>query len=119
MVRKRAKVYYERLEKMAALLEEGAQTLCTIAQNSARGRLPEQQQKITELRKASGTLREEMLETLLAEFIPPMEPEDLLRLANCMDAALGWMERTVSAFALFRVYQLSGAAPCLQAVSRC
>lgn len=87
--------YFELMEKQASLCLDGASLFMKIINNFSYDNILKQKENMHKIENKADDLHHEILTKLSAEFITPIDQEDILHLVQIMDDVIDSLDETV------------------------
>ncbi len=95
--------YFELMEEQARLCLDGASLLIRIINNFSPEDIPKQKENMHLIENTADDLHHEILTKLSAEFITPIDQEDILRLVQIMDDVIDSLDETVLELYMYHI----------------
>ncbi|MBQ9124005.1 MAG: DUF47 family protein [Lachnospiraceae bacterium] len=112
--------YFKMVEKQVECCVEASDYLQEILCNYAEENLGEQRTKMHEIEHKADEIHHDILRKLSAEFITPIDQEDILSLVQIIDEVTDALDEVVLDFYMYHIDRLPVAAPELsKVISRC
>lgn len=112
--------YFKMMEEQVACCVEASNLLEEILCNYSSDNIVEQRDKMHAIEHKADKIHHEILTKLSAEFITPIDQEDILRLVQIMDDITDALDEAVLEFYMFHIDTIPEGAPELsRVVNRC
>lgn len=103
MIRKKGYNYYEAFQKMVSYTCEASEMLRSIIDNYKADALSRQIVEMHKIEHTADLEKHDMMENLLKEFLPPIEREDIIQLAEQIDSATDCIEEIVMRLYMYNI----------------
>ncbi|MBR5798914.1 MAG: DUF47 family protein [Lachnospiraceae bacterium] len=112
--------YFKLVEQQVEYCVQASEYLQEILCNYAASNLQSQREKMHTIEHKADEIHHDILTRLSAEFITPIDQEDILRLVQIIDEVTDALDEVVLDFYMFRIEKLPAMAPELsQIINRC
>lgn len=112
----REMVFFELLERSAANILEAAQLFDRELRSGDASRFAELRRQMKDLEHVGDELTHEIIDRLNQTFVTPLEREDILELAHCMDDVADCIDAVCERLVLYRIDRIMPAAMELSSV---
>jgi len=103
MIRKKGYNYYEAFQKMVSYTCEASEMLRSIIDNYKADALSRQIVEMHKIEHTADLEKHDMMKNLLKEFLPPIEREDIIQLAEQIDSATDCIEEIVMRLYMYNI----------------
>ena len=120
MAKKNKNDYFKLIEQQVECCVEASDFLSEIFNNYAAEKIPEQREAMHRIEHNADGLHHDILTKLSAEFITPIDQEDILRLVQIIDDVTDALDEVVMQFYMFHIDEMPAYAPELsKVVNKC
>ena len=112
--------YFKLIEEQVDYCVQASTLLSEILCNYTASSIPKQREKMHEIENAADELHHDILSRLSAEFITPIDQEDILRLVQIIDEITDALDEVVLEFYMFNVTETPAFVPTIsKTVDKC
>lgn len=112
--------YFQLIEQQVVFCVQASDLLSEILSNCTAAEVSAQREKMHTIENTADELHHDILTRLSAEFITPIDQEDILRLVQIVDDVTDALDEVILEFYMYHIDEMPvGAAALAEIVSRC